>query len=203
MNEKFKQAKKTFKLLCEHIIHDLNRYNKSDIDKDYFYNPKYECGFVTGGKTLYTADILKALEEAEENENELENQNKILKEELNAVNDFRTHYKNYQEKLANNLKTINCMQEEETTNRNLIDSLEDRNDRLVERLEKQKVKISKFEKFVKIIIEKEVNICVMICSVKFNLGGIKFYNRNLTDNKKLTQEEYDLLEEVISEYESK
>lgn len=71
MSEQIKQAKETFKMLCEHIIHDLNRYNKSDIDKDYFYNPKYECGFVTGGKTLYTADILKALEEAEQIAKEL------------------------------------------------------------------------------------------------------------------------------------
>lgn len=69
-----------------------------------------------------------------------------LKEQLKQVEDFKYHYDSYKTKLVNNLKTINCMQEEETTNRNLIDSLEDRNDRLVERLEKQKIKLKELKK---------------------------------------------------------
>ena len=67
-------------------------------------------------------------------------------EELKQVEDFKYHYDRYKKELANNLKTINCMQEEATTNYNLINSLEDRNDRLVERLEKQKAKLKELTK---------------------------------------------------------
>ena len=75
-----------------------------------------------------------------------------LKEELKQVEGFKYHYDRYKKELANKLKVINCMQEEETTNRNLIDSLEDRNDRLVERLEKQKAKIKSLELQMAIIV---------------------------------------------------
>lgn len=68
-----------------------------------------------------------------------------LKEELKKVEDFKYHYDRYKKELANKLKVINCMREEATTNYNLIYSLEDRNDRLVERLEKQKAKIKSLE----------------------------------------------------------
>ena len=63
MNEKVKQA---FKLLCEQYVKDLNRYENKEIAKDYFYNPKYECGFKTDGKNVYFADILKAFDNMEE-----------------------------------------------------------------------------------------------------------------------------------------
>lgn len=63
MNEKLKQA---FKLLCEQYVKDLNRYENKEIAKDYFYNPKYECGFKIDGKNVYFADILKAFDSMEE-----------------------------------------------------------------------------------------------------------------------------------------
>lgn len=63
MNEKVKQA---FKLLCEQYVKDLNRYENKEIAKDYFYNPKYECGFKIDGKNVYFADILKAFDNMEE-----------------------------------------------------------------------------------------------------------------------------------------
>lgn len=63
MNEKVKQA---FKLLCEQYVKDLNRYESKEIAKDYFYNPKYECGFKIDGKNVYFADIIKAFDNMEE-----------------------------------------------------------------------------------------------------------------------------------------
>ena len=63
MNEKVKQA---FKFLCEQYVKDLNRYENKQIDKDYFYNPKYECGFKINGENVYFADILKAFDSMEE-----------------------------------------------------------------------------------------------------------------------------------------
>jgi len=63
MNEKIKQA---FMLLCEQYVKDLNKYENKEIAKDYFYNPKYECGFKIDGKDVYFADILKAFDSMEE-----------------------------------------------------------------------------------------------------------------------------------------
>lgn len=63
MNEKVKQA---FKLLCEQYVKDLNKYENKEIAKDYFYNPKYECGFKINGENVYFADILKAFDNMEE-----------------------------------------------------------------------------------------------------------------------------------------
>ena len=197
MNEKVKQG---FKLLCERYVKDLNKYENKEIAKDYFYNPKYECGFKINGENVYFADILKAFDSMEELINgkdvyiaklcndraELKEQNKILKEELDAVNDFRKHYKVFLDKLANNLKTINCMQEEATTNRNLIASLEDRNDRLVERLEKQKAELNDLREFAKLI-----NKGTVICHSKY-LSVFLTIDSNAKD--------FDLVKKVVEKY---
>lgn len=63
MNEKIKKA---FKLFCEQYVKDLNRLENKEIAKDYFYNPKYECGLQFDGKTVYIADILGAFDNMEE-----------------------------------------------------------------------------------------------------------------------------------------
>lgn len=106
---------------------------------DLTFSAKHNVFTRLQGVEKYKPILENALNQAEENEQ----QNKILKQELNEVNDFRTHYKFYQEKLANNLKTINCMQEVTKTNHDLIWQLKDRNNMLVERLEKQKVELIK------------------------------------------------------------
>ena len=48
-------------------------------------------------------------------------------------------------------------------------------------------------KALKIIKEKEVNVFIFLHS-----GDLETYNDMVEDNRKLTQEEYDLLKEVLS-----
>lgn len=79
-----------------------------------------------------------------------------LEKENEGVKDFKYHYDSYKTKLANNLKTINCMQEEATTNYNLIEQLEDRNDRVVERLEKQKAELKELREFKEFACNKGI-----------------------------------------------
>jgi len=103
MNEKIKQA---FMLLCEQYVKDLNKYENKEIAKDYFYNPKYECGFKIDGKDVYFADILKAFDSMEElikGKDEyiakLCNDRTELKEENKNLKIENDRYSKYEEKL--------------------------------------------------------------------------------------------------------
>ena len=122
-----------------------------------------------------------------------------LKEELKKVEDFKYHYDRYKKELANNLETINCMQEEATTNYNLINQLEDRNDRLVERLEKAKQE----REALKIIIGKDINIPMLMTMFRHNKLTVENYNINCSlglEQYKLTQAEFDLVKKVVEKY---
>lgn len=68
------------------------------------------------------------------------------------------------------------------------------NDNKISKLENE---LDVLQEFAKIIVEKYVNISVIICCVKYDVGGINFYNRNLSDEEKLTQAEFDLVEKVV------
>lgn len=189
MNEKVKQALEqikgilneelTFKEDVEELINpieaalnDFDKYHESQQD-------------LIKGKDEYIAKLC--------------NDRAELKEQLKQVEDFKYHYDRYKKELANNLKVINCMQEEATTNYNLIDQLEDRNDRLVERLEKSKEE----REALKIICDKEVGFSQLYYSK--NVGD---YNNTLyfrfkpsaLESVALTQFEFDLVKKVVEKY---
>lgn len=144
MNEEIKKAKESLEKLIEDISIDSGysypalyadiRTALNDFDK--YYESQQD---LIKGKDEYIAKLC--------------NDRAELKEKLKQVEDFKYHYDRYKKELANKLKVINCMQEEATTNYNLIDSLEDRNDRLVERLEKQKAELKELRDFAKAIAE--------------------------------------------------
>lgn len=134
MSEKIKKAKESLEKLIEDVAIDSGcaypalyadiRAALNDFDK--YYESQQD---LIKSKDEYIAKLC--------------NDRAELKEQLKQVEDFKYHYDRYKKELANNLKAINCMQEEETTNYNLILQLEDRNNKLVERLEKQKAELIK------------------------------------------------------------
>lgn len=229
MNEKVKQAQETLlklsALALKYLVNNFH-YNSNE-----YANGKLEIGNLTDklritlndfdkyhesqqdlikGKDEYIAKLCNDRAELKAHEKELiKEQNRLFdlckeqEKELNGVNDFRKHYKNYQDKLANNLKTINCMQEEQTTNYNLIEQLEDRNDRLVERLEKQKAELNDLREFAKIVATKGVAIGFIQLLEKENAGGVNEYNDYIGGDKKLylTEAQFNLVKKVVEKNE--
>ena len=142
MNEKVKEALKDIEIffkqcelenkydkqLTDHFLQCKKVIEQLLIDFDKYHESQQD---LIKGKDEYIAKLC--------------NDRAELKEQLKQVDDFKYHYGRYKKELANNLKVINSMQEEATTNYNLVNQLEDRNDRLVERLEKQKAKIKSLE----------------------------------------------------------
>ena len=56
----------------------------------------------------------------------------------------------------------------------------------------------KLKKAIEIIIEKDVNIQILLNSFRFELG-LEFYNKHDFIYEQLTQQEYELLKEVLCE----
>ena len=59
------------------------------------------------------------------------------------------------------------------------------------------LKAQEQEKVLKIIKEKEVNVNTLVNSIIGAIEPLEFYNEKVSENLKLTQQEYELLKEVL------
>ena len=93
-------------------------------------------------------DIEQALDQAsnkEKNFDALVEKYLELEKENEALKDYKMHYQIYQDKVAYLTSANKQLNEDCDTATRMIESLEDRNDRLVKRLERQKTKIKELE----------------------------------------------------------
>lgn len=219
MNEELKQAQETLlelsSLALKYLVNNFHFLNEEYVERksqignltekikialDNFYGYKDSQQDLIKGKDEYIAKLCNDRAELKEHEKELiAEQHRLFdlakeqETELKQVEDFKYHYDRYKKELANNLKTINCMQEEATTNRNLIDSLEDRNDRLVERLEKQKAELNELREFARIMSRSvEVN--------EFGSTDAYYNTANVINKDTIVNEDVDLVKKVVEKY---
>lgn len=136
--------------------------------------------------------------------NESEQQNKILKEELDAVNDFRKHYKNHLEKIKNLTMANERLNYFSKHTDDEINTLHFRNNLLVERLEKQKAELNDLREFARIVVRKRVDvysILMTVSCIEYN-ERISYYYPSLADKKYLkklllNEEEWQFLKKMM------
>jgi len=161
MNEEIKKALETLQelsgLTLKYLINNFHFINEEYVERksqianltekikialNNFYGYKDSQQDLIKGKDEYIAKLCN-------DRAELKEQNKTLKEELNEVNGFRTHYKNYLDKIKNLTMANERLNYFSKNTDDEINTLHFRNNLLVERLEKQKAELTLLRKFVK------------------------------------------------------
>ena len=214
MNE---QIKKAFKLFCEQYVKDLNRLENREIAKDYFYNPKYECGLQFDGQTVYIADILKAFDNTEElikGKDEyiakLCNDRAELKEEIKRLDSQYKNIHNTKVKvpLCNIFSGLPQHEREKIiediyySHTEQVEKLQTQNMELEEKYANMDIKAERFKKFAQIVIKKNVDIFALKHAHKLHTieQSLENYNTYKNDNEdELNQFEFGFLVGVVDE----